>query len=65
MKQVSLKTANKKKLELKKTAIANLQMSEDQLRMLVGGVLPTDNGSRINDDETNCTIRTHTKPTTA
>jgi hypothetical protein len=65
MKKVTLNTANTKKLELKKTAIANLQMSDEQLRILVGGILPTDNASRINDDETNCTIRTHTKPTTA
>jgi hypothetical protein len=28
---------NKKKLELKKTAIANLTLSESQMKMLVGG----------------------------
>jgi hypothetical protein len=38
MKKVTLNTANKKKLELKKTAIANLQMSEEQMRVLIGGV---------------------------
>ncbi len=30
-------TTNKKKLELKKTAIANLTLSEVQMRVLVGG----------------------------
>jgi hypothetical protein len=39
MKQVSLKAANQKKLELKKTAIANLYISGDKQKMLVGGGL--------------------------
>lgn len=37
MKQVSLKAANQKKLELKKTAIANLYIGEDKQKMLIGG----------------------------
>ena len=32
----------KKKLELKKTAIANLSMSEAQMRMVIGGNLVTE-----------------------
>ena len=31
-------TTNKKKLELKKTAIANLTLSDAQLRLVMGGV---------------------------
>lgn len=55
MKKTILKPANKKKLELKKTAIANLQMSEEHMKVLMGGV-STDNSSIIAN---NCTIRTH------
>jgi hypothetical protein len=63
MKQVSLKTTNKKKLELKKTAIANLQMSEGQMRMLIGGKLTTgSNGcgsAEANCDPTDICINTN------
>jgi hypothetical protein len=37
MKKITLNTANTKKLELKKTAIANLQMSEEKMRLVIGG----------------------------
>lgn len=43
MKKVTLNTANTKKLELKKTAIANLQMSEEKMRLVVGGNFTGDN----------------------
>jgi hypothetical protein len=49
MKKVTLNTVKTKKLELKKTAIANLQMSEGQMRLIIGGDgvnrVSTDNGS--------------------
>ncbi len=56
MKQVSLKAANQKKLELKKTAIANLSISEGKQRMLIGGnlVAVTTSGEIA---ETQCTNR--------
>lgn len=49
---------NKKKLELKKTAIANLTLSEAQMRMVVGGgnnVDTDDCDSKANIGDTACT----------
>ena len=54
-------TTNKKKLELKKTAIANLTLSESQMKMVVGGGDADFNLSRIptkmnnTDDGNGCT----------
>ncbi len=50
-------TTNKKKLELKKTAIANLTLNEAQMKIVVGGGGGKDetNSSGIFDDDTNCT----------
>jgi hypothetical protein len=65
MKKVTLNTVSKKKLQLKKTAIANLQMSEGQMKLVIGG-LNTDNGSKTAFDEADgaCTSRlTLTRPT--
>ncbi len=49
----------KKKLELKKTAIANLSMSEAQMRMVVGGAgqggAKAGDSNGIFDGDTNCT----------
>jgi hypothetical protein len=63
MKKVTLNAANTKKLELKKTAIAHLQMSEEKMRLVMGGV-NTDNGSKtaLNEDDGACTSRI-TRPT--
>jgi hypothetical protein len=50
-------TTNKKKLELKKTAIANLTLSEAQMRMMVGGGGKNNPIDSQNDDgiKTTCT----------
>jgi hypothetical protein len=57
-------TTNKKKLELKKTAIANLTLSEAQMKMLIGG--GAGNGITLSkippqidgvDQDTNCTSK--------
>lgn len=56
MTKITLKT-NKKKLELKKTAIANLTLNAQQLGMIVGGEIIAA-GSRF-IGEGDCTIRTH------
>jgi hypothetical protein len=53
-------TTNKKKLELKKTAIANLTLSESQMRMVIGGYTEPSSkcqplgGSKIIDDGNPC-----------
>jgi hypothetical protein len=61
MKKATLNTINTKKLKLKKTAIANLQMSDNELRILIGGDLRTEKTSRSDEEQTNCTIITHQK----
>jgi hypothetical protein len=48
MKKVTLNTANTKKLQLKKTAIAHLQMSEEKMKMLIGG------GNKITTGSNGC-----------
>jgi len=58
MTNIILKT-NKRKLELKKTAIANLTLNEQQMRMIVGGDKNILGGSK-HIGEGDCTIRTHT-----
>ncbi len=41
-------TTNKKKLELKKTAIANLTLSDSQMRMVMGGATTkTESGDKF------------------
>lgn len=57
MTKITLKT-NKKKLELKKTAIANLTINEQQMGMIVGGKKNVLGGSKY-IGEGDCTIRTH------
>ena len=54
-------TTNKKKLELKKTAIANLTLSDAQLRMVFGGAEKEKESvancySQDLADNTNCTF---------
>jgi Cu/Ag efflux protein CusF len=58
-------TSNTKKLELKKTAIANLQMSEGKMMLVIAGN-NTDNGTKLNVNEDGaCTSRIlTTRPTT-
>jgi hypothetical protein len=64
MKKVTLNTATKKKLELKKTAIANLQMSEEKMGLLIGGNIGVEETSKLVQDATNCTNRpTHRENT--
>jgi hypothetical protein len=47
---------NKKKLELRKTAIANLTLSEEQMKIIKGGGGKDNPDSSGNfDDDTNCT----------
>lgn len=48
---------SKKKLELKKTAIAHLTLSNDQLRAFAGGATATLHTSRdMNGDPNTCTL---------
>jgi hypothetical protein len=65
MQKVNLNPGNKKKLELKKTAIANLQISEGQMKMIMGGNFKDEDTSRLNIGAQDCThIPTHTAPDT-
>jgi hypothetical protein len=48
-------TTNKKKLELKKTAIANLTLSESQMKAVVGGLMPSGDQYCMGVDTDNCT----------
>ncbi len=62
-------TTNKKKLELKKTAIANLTLSEAQMKMLIGGKMSGDDfclpepiltqASKMDNGNTACTTQSN------
>ena len=54
---MSNNTTNKKKLELKKTAIANLTLSEAKMKMVIGGIAQKQSGDQYcyGVDTDNCT----------